>query len=148
MTPIPVRPDGITILHDTGYRLAPGTAPEDRFNVETPPLAEGRKNAGVRLRADGKTYVWATCSADDDLLIEWALAWSMRIWSYLDEPEFRRLAAMMHIPPAEVEAAIASIQIHDDSYFRRPGRLECTPERVTAWDEEDRTKASSEEPRA
>jgi hypothetical protein len=126
---------GITVLSDTGYRLAPGGVSADLLNRPDPPLPEGTVTAAVKVHAEGKTYVWATAPANAGVLVEWALAWSLRVWSYIDEEEFRRHAALMRLTEPEIEAALASIRIHDDCYFRRPGRLELTPEKVRARDE-------------
>jgi predicted secreted Zn-dependent protease len=57
------------------------------------------------------------------------------VWSYVGEEEFRRHAALMRLTEPQIEAALASVRIHDDCYFRRPRALEVTPERVRGWDE-------------
>lgn len=131
---IPTFTRGITVLHGTGYRFAPGYAPAERFNLPELSIPEGHARASVRVRAEGKTYVWATAPSDARLSVEWALAWSARIWSYVDEEEFRRLAALMRLSGREIETALSTIEIHDDCFFRRPGSLEVTPEKVRGWD--------------
>jgi len=128
-------PRTITVLADTGYRLAPGGVSADLLNRPDPPLPDGTVTASDKAHAEGKTYVCATAPADARALVEWALAWSLRVWSYVDEEEFRRHAATMRLTEPQIEAVLASVRIHDDCYFRRSVSLEITPETVPESDE-------------
>lgn len=125
----PLLTTGIRFLSDTGYNVAPARVPNDLIDKPDPPLPEGHAFARVRVHAEGKTLVSATSPAASQILVEWMLAWSVRVWSYIDEAKFRELAVLMHVTDEQASAILASVQIHDDCYFRRPARLEVPPQR-------------------
>ena len=138
----PPQTSPIHVLSDTGYDLAPGKVPPDLIDRPDPPVPEGFATANLSVEPEGKTYFWATAPEARRDLVEWALAWSVRVWSYVDEEKFREYAALANFTKAEIEAVLVSIRIHDDSYFRRPYRLSYHPQDVI----DNRTKAKDKQP--
>jgi hypothetical protein len=138
----PPQTSAIHVLSDTGYNLAPGKVPPDLIDRPDPPLPDGLVTASLRVEPEGKTYFWATAPEARRDLVEWALAWSVRVWSYVDEEKFRECATLANFTRAEIEAVLASIRIHDDSYFRRPYRLSYHPQHVV----DARAGASDKQP--
>lgn len=139
MEPLQIPP--IHILSDTGYNLAPGKVPPELIGKPDPPIPGGQVSAGIRVEAAGKTYFTAAAPERHKLLVEWALAWSVRIWSYVDESKFREYAGAANFGEAEIDAILASVQIHDDAYFRRPAHLEHHPQNVIDAHAEAKAKA-------